>query len=177
MIVVAAAIFGAVRRSKGQNYTVKGGKNYNGKSPRSDEELEGLNKWSSKLREWCNTGDPMCAADSPNQETENHMNYFKLYNDEAAEWIVGRAQGKQVEVKESSTRSSATATSTKTKASQATRSATITGGHDAKTTDADDTQGEMQQNSPQQTQGGAAGLKESLLVVGCVALGAVALLM
>lgn len=91
-LVVAAAVFGPARRSAGQPYDVKGGEDFNGTMPRSEEQLAGLKQYASILRDYCNNGDYVCAKGSQPEALENHLNYFDLYNEEAAEWIVGTAK-------------------------------------------------------------------------------------
>ena len=73
-----------------------GGENYNGTTSRSSEQIAGLDKFSSVLREYCNVGDPICAPDSPNHQAENHINYFDKYIDDATEFIVAKATIKSV---------------------------------------------------------------------------------
>ncbi|KAF2115964.1 Alpha/Beta hydrolase protein, partial [Lophiotrema nucula] len=92
--IVAAAVFGAVVRSGGQPYSVKGGAKYNGTSPRTDEHLLGLDQFANDgiIRDYCNNGDFVCARDSTPEDLNQHLNYFDLYTEEAAEWVVNTAQ-------------------------------------------------------------------------------------
>ncbi|PVH94572.1 carbohydrate esterase family 5 protein [Periconia macrospinosa] len=91
--IIATVIFGAVRRAANQPYTVQnGGQNYNGSAPRTGDFVTNLAKFTSVLREYCNEGDPICAPSSNDIDTEKHLNYFRLYDDEASEWIVKQAR-------------------------------------------------------------------------------------
>ncbi|CAI6328842.1 unnamed protein product [Periconia digitata] len=90
--IVAAVVFGAVRRSADQPFTVKnGGQNYNGTTPRTGSLAEGLAQFTPVLREYCNEHDPICAPESLPQNVENHLDYFSKFDDEASEWIVQKA--------------------------------------------------------------------------------------
>jgi acetylxylan esterase len=90
VLVAAAVVFGAVVRSAGQKYSLKGGENFNGTKPRLDAQLAALAKYGDDeiLRDYCNTGDYMCAKGSKPEALERHLDYFDLYNDEAAHWII-----------------------------------------------------------------------------------------
>lgn len=124
-IVVAAIVFGAVVRAKDQNYTVETSKyvdfngqnprDFNGKSTRSDESLAALDNYSSILRDYCNIGDPVCAKDSEPADVARHLNYFDVYAEEAAAWVIEKASGKKAKV----TKTSSVATATPSKAHQA----------------------------------------------------------
>lgn len=95
--IIAAVIFGAVRRSANQSFTVpNGGQNHNGSAPRLGHLATDLAKYTPVLREYCNEGDPICAPDSKDIDVEKHLSYFKLYNDEASAWIVKQARANPV---------------------------------------------------------------------------------
>jgi acetylxylan esterase len=101
--VVAAAVFGPTVRSAGQNYTVKGGRDFNGTSPRTQEATEGLKPYTGILREWCNKGDPICAKGSEPSNVEFHLDYFFKYTEEASKWIIQTTKtGKNANVEEAS---------------------------------------------------------------------------
>ncbi|KAF2876754.1 Alpha/Beta hydrolase protein [Massariosphaeria phaeospora] len=91
--VVAAIVFGAAVRAASMPYSFKGGKDFNGTSPRSEKALAGLEPYADILRDYCNFGDPVCAPSSQPAKVAQHLNYFDLYNDEAAEWVIDTAQG------------------------------------------------------------------------------------
>lgn len=161
--VVAAAIFGAVRRTANQPYTVKGGKDYNGTDPRNGTQLDGLNAFADKglLREWCNIGDPICAVGSSPVDVEQHLNYFKLYDQEAAQWLVRTATGNETVVVSVTSSRVPTKTPTGTKTGAARATATGRGGADGGA----DTQG----NQVQDKEGGAGAVAAmGYIVVGIV---------
>lgn len=121
--IVAAAVFGPTVRSKGENYTVKGGQDFDGTSARTDASNEAIAPYAAKgiLKEWCNKGDPICAKGSTPSSVENHLNYFFKYTDEASKWVVktvknGGSSSDEDEDEEetSSTTSSATSSSSAT---------------------------------------------------------------
>lgn len=99
--VVAAVVFGAVRRSPSEPYSVKSGRNYTGTSPRSSSQIAGLEPYTDILRDYCNFGDPICAIGSEPADVGQHMNYFELYDEEAADFVVRSAQGEKVEIHDS----------------------------------------------------------------------------
>ncbi|KAF1351527.1 alpha/beta-hydrolase [Lizonia empirigonia] len=94
--VFAAVTFGAVVRSKGQNFTVGEGVNYNGQRARTPEQLQALQKYSSVFLDYCHYGDPMCAVGSEPANVTAHLDYFLEHNEEVSKWIAGKAQGKAV---------------------------------------------------------------------------------
>lgn len=52
--------------------------------PREGEQLQSLNLWSDKLRDYCNLDDPACAGGS---NWTAHENYFELYKDDSAQFV------------------------------------------------------------------------------------------
>lgn len=52
--------------------------------PRSGSQLSSLNAFSSVLRSWCNSGDPVCAGGS---DGNAHTSYFTQFTTEAAAWV------------------------------------------------------------------------------------------
>ncbi|POS81068.1 acetylxylan esterase [Diaporthe helianthi] len=52
--------------------------------PRQGEQLESLNLWSNKLRDYCNLDDPACAGGS---NWTSHENYFEMYKDDSAQFV------------------------------------------------------------------------------------------
>ncbi|PGH18244.1 hypothetical protein AJ79_00583 [Helicocarpus griseus UAMH5409] len=81
---VAAVLFGDVRHTAGQSYNIGTGADKNGIWPREGEQLVSLNRWESRLRSWCDEGDPVCAG-GPDQS--RHFAYFDTVINQAAEWI------------------------------------------------------------------------------------------
>ncbi|KAF2688938.1 carbohydrate esterase family 5 protein [Lentithecium fluviatile CBS 122367] len=98
--VVAATVFGAVRRSPSQPYSLKGGRNYSGTASRSAAQLAGLAPYADILRDYCNQGDPICAVGSEPVDVARHLDYFELYNEEAKDFVVRTARGERVGVGE-----------------------------------------------------------------------------
>lgn len=108
-------MFGTVIRSRGQDYTVEAPKNsdyhgdspknYDGKHPRAEKSLKALEAYSPILREYCNVGDPVCASGSDPWDIKFHLNYFDLYSQEAADWVVSKASGKKIKASPTSTAS------------------------------------------------------------------------
>jgi acetylxylan esterase len=135
--VAAAVVFGAVVRTAGEPYTasgvekLSGGTKFNGTSPRSEAHLAGLQPYSKILREYCNFGDPICAAGSMPQDVAQHLNYFKLYVEDAAEWVVETVEG-NLESRENVTVSASTSSpASKTKAAATATSAPTSTTHAA----------------------------------------------
>ncbi|KAF2623482.1 carbohydrate esterase family 5 protein [Macroventuria anomochaeta] len=96
--VIAAVTFGAVVRSKDQNFTVGEGVKYDGQRARTPEQLEALQKYSSVLLDYCHYGDPMCAVGSEPADVYAHLDYFLEHNQDVSKWIAGKAKGKAVSV-------------------------------------------------------------------------------
>ncbi|KAK2803379.1 hypothetical protein FQN50_007038 [Emmonsiellopsis sp. PD_5] len=84
--IVAATLFGDVRHTPGQAYNQGTGADGSGAWPRQGNQLDSLNKWTSKLRSWCVSGDPVCAG---GDDESAHVSYFEPDGvmDEAAEWV------------------------------------------------------------------------------------------
>ena len=101
-LVAAAVVFGAAVRTAGEPYTatgtekLRGGLDFNGTNPRSEAHLAGLKPYSDILRDYCNFGDPVCAVGSKPKDVAQHLNYFQLYVEDAAEWVVDTVQGNLV---------------------------------------------------------------------------------
>ncbi|KAH4133238.1 hypothetical protein HBH47_007130 [Parastagonospora nodorum] len=92
--VVAAAIFGATRRSGNQNFTFGGGEISNGGAPRSTQQNAGLQPYANagRLREYCQPRDPICAPQTENKDMSFHLDYFDKWGTEAADWVVSKAR-------------------------------------------------------------------------------------
>ncbi|CAN9124097.1 unnamed protein product [Alternaria sp. RS040] len=135
--VVAAVTFGAVVRSKDQNFTVGRGVDYDGTSARSPEHLEGLQQYSDVFLDYCHYGDPICAVGSEPQDVNEHLNYFVQHNPEVIKWVVGMAKASgDVSAKPSKPVISASSSSTSVAARpQATPSGSATPSPIATTTD------------------------------------------
>lgn len=90
--VIAAATFGAVVRSRDQNFTVGDGKDFDGRRARTPEQLSALQKYSDVLLDYCHFGDPMCAVGSTPESVEAHLDYFVEHNAEVITYMVGMAK-------------------------------------------------------------------------------------
>jgi hypothetical protein len=55
--------------------------------PRPADELARLNAYAGVLRNYCAAGDPICAG---GDNVTQHLNYFDLYTDSAASWVVSK---------------------------------------------------------------------------------------
>lgn len=88
--------FGAVARSKNQNFTVGDGKPYDGTRARTTDQLASLSKYSDRLQDYCHFGDPICAIGSEPQDLDAHLNYFILHNEEVLDWVVQKAKTPKV---------------------------------------------------------------------------------
>ncbi|KAJ9138395.1 Cutinase [Pleurostoma richardsiae] len=85
--IKAAIIFGDVRHTAGQSYNVLDGADKDGLIPRSGSLLSSLNEWSDRLRSYCAAEDPICAS---GDNVTDHLNYFDLYSEQAAEWVISK---------------------------------------------------------------------------------------
>ncbi|KAK7955959.1 uncharacterized protein PG986_005181 [Apiospora aurea] len=83
--IAAALFFGDVRHTPSQSYNTGGNAPSSAKGiwPRTGSGLSALNAFSSKLRSWCDAGDPACASGNNGQV---HTGYFQKYVPEAAAW-------------------------------------------------------------------------------------------
>lgn len=122
--VVAAVTFGAVARSKDQNFTVGKGVDYDGTRARTPEQLAALHKYDPVFLDYCHYGDPICAIGSQPVDVMAHLDYFYEHNDEVAKWVAGTAQGKSVSAPDgqSSSASASATASTSIRAPKATES-------------------------------------------------------
>ncbi|KAK7402690.1 hypothetical protein QQX98_011554 [Neonectria punicea] len=82
--IIAALQFGSPRHSANQTYNLLVGSRIQSAWPRNETELKSLNRWSSKLRDYCNLDDPACARGS---NWTAHENYFELYHADAAQFV------------------------------------------------------------------------------------------
>jgi hypothetical protein len=96
--VVAAVTFGSVIRSRNQNFTIGDGVSFDGQRARTTEQLEALNKYSDRLRDYCHKGDPMCAVGSTPVNVYVHLNYFLEHNEEVVSWVAEKAKSSSGQV-------------------------------------------------------------------------------
>ena len=90
--VVAAVTFGAVSRSRDQNFTVGRGKDYDGTRARTSAQLKALSRYSDVLLDYCHYGDPICAVGSEQQDVNEHLNYFLQHNSEVTKCVDAMAK-------------------------------------------------------------------------------------
>lgn len=108
---------------------------FDGQHARSDDSLAALSEYSNILRDYCNVGDGVCAVGSEPESLQNHLNYFDLYNQEAADWVVKVASGKKAKVSSTSSKASSTKMSSTKASFTKTASATPTTTHAHETGD------------------------------------------
>ncbi|CAI6332999.1 unnamed protein product [Periconia digitata] len=82
--IAAALLWGDVRHTANQPYNVLDGAGSE-VYPRTGNDLALINRYSSVLRSYCAAGDPVCAG---GDVVADHLNYFELYTNDAAAWIV-----------------------------------------------------------------------------------------
>jgi acetylxylan esterase len=81
------------RHVAGQPYNIGRGSDFNGNSPRSDEQLSDLNAYENTLALWCNAGDPVCAVGSEPVNITAHWSYYDQYTEVASRWLVATVLG------------------------------------------------------------------------------------
>jgi hypothetical protein len=70
-----------------------------------------LSKYSDRLRDYCHSGDPVCAVGSTPVTIPNHLNYFEKHNEEVLAWVVSKATGKSEQSSDDSSSTSVAAKS------------------------------------------------------------------
>ena len=88
-VVAAVLLFGDVRHVANQPYNVLAGSAYDsGSSTRSADSVTLMNRFSNIMRSYCDGSDPICATSTGGPYVvANHLSYFDLYSDEAADWV------------------------------------------------------------------------------------------
>ncbi|OAG06224.1 alpha/beta-hydrolase [Paraphaeosphaeria sporulosa] len=84
--IAAAVVWGDPRHAADQSYNVLDGSSLQA-AGRDAESLARLQAYASVLRNYCAAGDPICAG---GDNVTQHLNYFDLYTDDAATWVVGK---------------------------------------------------------------------------------------
>lgn len=84
--IAAALLWGDVMHEANEPYNVGTASNLQ-KDGRHADSLARLNKYSSKLRSYCDIGDPICAN---GDNVDVHLNYFNKYTEDASNWAVGK---------------------------------------------------------------------------------------
>jgi hypothetical protein len=82
--IVAVLTFGNTRHTANQPYNQFSGAPDNGIFPRPAYQLANLATWTAKYHDYCVAEDPICAGGNV---VADHLNYFDLYSDVAAEWV------------------------------------------------------------------------------------------
>ncbi|KAH7115086.1 Alpha/Beta hydrolase protein [Dendryphion nanum] len=92
--VLAALLFGSTVRAASTNYTIGGGRAFNGTAARPQRYQNNLAAFAAAgvLREYCNEGDPICAVGSTPSDMSNHLSYFERYTNESVKWVVETVQ-------------------------------------------------------------------------------------
>lgn len=87
--VAAILLFGDVRHVANQSYNVLAGSVYDSAgSTRFPDSTTLMGRWSGIMRSYCDGQDPICATSSGGPYVvANHLSYFDVYSDEAAEWV------------------------------------------------------------------------------------------
>jgi acetylxylan esterase len=86
--IVAVSLCGNTRHDAGQSYNELSGSPYNGLFPRTGALLDGLNKWSNVLHDYCVTTDPICTNGTDAEATgEDHLSYFDVYSGQISGWM------------------------------------------------------------------------------------------
>ncbi|KAI8150617.1 Acetylxylan esterase 2, partial [Colletotrichum sp. SAR 10_70] len=80
----AALIWGSPRHVANQTYNLLVGARMQSGFPREGAQLESLNRWSARLRDYCNDNDPACAQGT---SWEAHENYGLKYAEDAAQFV------------------------------------------------------------------------------------------
>ncbi|KAK3213946.1 hypothetical protein GRF29_28g1558063 [Pseudopithomyces chartarum] len=158
--LLAAAVFGAPRRTANQTYSHGDGANYNGTAARTEEQLAGLAPYSDVLREYCNYGDPICAPGTEPMVVENHWSYFEKFQDEVAEWVIkiSKEDEDQGKNNSSSTSKSATTATATSKLSTGKPTASATETLDVQNNAAETTSADATGTAPKMTWGAGGSL-------------------
>jgi len=86
--IAAATLFGDTEHVANQPYNVLSGAGISSAAPRSATSLAKMNQFAGVLRSYCVAGDPICAATGPGPfDIQDHLSYFDVYTQEAAEWV------------------------------------------------------------------------------------------
>lgn len=82
--IAAILTFGDVRHTANQPYNYLDGATNWGLFPRNSQQLANAVNFAGVWRDYCAKGDPICAG---GKITADHLNYFDLYSNEAAEFV------------------------------------------------------------------------------------------
>lgn len=84
-IVAAAIVFGDTRHTANQSYNVLSGWDINGYAIRTQNMLDALDVYASRMRSYCDKNDPICCR---GHDLNTHLTYLNNYTDDAASWLV-----------------------------------------------------------------------------------------
>lgn len=104
--IAAAVIWGNPRHNANQIYNVGTGSALQGE-PRDADSLPRLQAYASKFRDYCQSGDPICAG---GDNITQHLDYFDIFTEEAANWVVGKVDAAAPLCSASSSAASSSAT-------------------------------------------------------------------
>ncbi|KAH7324570.1 Alpha/Beta hydrolase protein [Stachybotrys elegans] len=82
--IVAALMFGSTRHTSNQPYNVLSGASGQGLFPRNAQQLANMRAYGNRLQDWCAGTDPICAG---GDVVEDHLNYFQVHTQRAADWV------------------------------------------------------------------------------------------
>ncbi|KAK7940741.1 Alpha/Beta hydrolase protein [Apiospora aurea] len=90
--IAAILTFGDVRHTAYQPYNYLDGADKWGLYPRNSQQLANAANYASVWRDYCAGDEPICAGGN---NVENHLNYFDLYTNEAAEYVQAKIRDHQ----------------------------------------------------------------------------------
>ncbi|KAK8080375.1 hypothetical protein PG997_008193 [Apiospora hydei] len=92
--VAAILTFGDTRHSANQPWNHGSGAKGNGLFPRPGDQLDRLNAFADRYRDYCVDTDSICSgADPKNPGAMAHLTYFDNFTDEAAKWVKEKLGG------------------------------------------------------------------------------------
>lgn len=80
-------IFGDTRHNANQSYNWGSGSGIDGFFPRNQTQLSNLQPYANIMRNWCDAGDPICAANQTTHDESDHLDYFNVDSQSAASFI------------------------------------------------------------------------------------------
>ncbi|CAJ2499869.1 Uu.00g027220.m01.CDS01 [Anthostomella pinea] len=83
-MLTAALTFGDVRHTANQPFNTLGGASRNSGFPRSGTQLANLNRFADVIQDYCADDDIVCAS---GDSVADHLNYFDVYTQQAADWV------------------------------------------------------------------------------------------
>ncbi|KAK8051815.1 acetylxylan esterase 2 [Apiospora rasikravindrae] len=86
--VAAILTFGDTRHTANQPWNHQSGAKGNGLFPRPGDQLDKLNAFADRYRDYCVDTDSICSGADPNNPGRmSHLTYFDNFTDEAAKWV------------------------------------------------------------------------------------------